>query len=234
MQRPIGFSTGCLYRLGRDLGKLTEVIQQTRADAIELNLSGGQLRGPEPLANLELEGFSFVAAHARPIDFDQSAREEIRLMEQLCADLPVASVVVHPDVVSDVKLLADAQVPLALENMDARKTRMHFPAEFRPFVEEYDMRFVLDVQHAYEHDPSMELAHKLFELMGDRLSHLHVSGQSAASNHELVCRSDNKQAILSFLRAINVQVPLILEGVVPGQQVFSSMSEELDLIRSVV
>jgi len=104
-------------------------------------------------------------------------------------------------------------VPLAIENMDSNK-QSGFKLKELKKIAEIVPRFVLDVQHAFEHDSTMEYAFDLFETTKDKLVYLHVSGETEDNHHALVCQSRNCDKIVSFLGTIysEIQVPIILEG----------------------
>jgi hypothetical protein len=107
-----------------------------------------------------------------------------------------------------------AGIPLAIENMDKQKPSGFDLAELEKIAIAVDCRFVLDVQHAYEHDPDMKYADELLAAFKDRLAHLHVSGETENNSHSLVCRARNANKIVDFVgRTLAVKhVPLILEG----------------------
>ena len=104
-------------------------------------------------------------------------------------------------------------IPLAIENMDSNK-ESGFKIEELERLIRLVPRFVLDVQHAFEHDSTMEYAFDLFEMAKDNLAYLHVSGETEDNHHALVYRSRNCDKIVSFLGTIfsEIQVPIILEG----------------------
>lgn len=109
-----------------------------------------------------------------------------------------------------------ARIRLAIENMDKNKPDGFLLSELENLVQDYDLAFVLDVQHAFEHDISMAYANDLFEAMYShrRLAHLHVSGEAKGSNHCLLHRAENASAIVEFLGKVfsATNVPIILEG----------------------
>ncbi|MDI6738694.1 MAG: hypothetical protein QME12_09380, partial [Nanoarchaeota archaeon] len=73
----------------------------------------------------------------------------------------------------------------------------------------YNFGFVLDLQHAYCHEPSMQLARELMDVMGERIKELHVSGQRENETHSLLHKADNSNMIIGMLRN---DIPIILEG----------------------
>ena len=76
----------------------------------------------------------------------------------------------------------------------------------------------------------MKYANDLYEGLEDRLSHLHVSGESQESNHCLLHRSSNSDAILGFLETVLARksVSLILEG---EYKTVDDLSAEISFLR---
>lgn len=111
--------------------------------------------------------------------------------------------------------LGDIGASLAFENMDKDKPDGINPRELERLVKAVvDVKFVFDVQHAFEHDAMMGYARNLFELVRFRIAHFHVSGQNGANRHVLLHQSANARQIIDFLGWALSQwnVPLILEG----------------------
>ncbi|MFH0857362.1 MAG: hypothetical protein V1848_01280 [Candidatus Magasanikbacteria bacterium] len=125
--------------------------------------------------------------------------------------------------------LLDGGVPLALENMDIRKADGFLIDDLEKLMSDVGCRLVLDVQHAYEHDPAMGYAKDLFETCQDSLAHLHVSGQTPDNIHSLVYRADNAREIVDFVgRILSVQdIPLILEGEYTSSE---ELQKEIDFL----
>lgn len=114
--------------------------------------------------------------------------------------------------------------------MDKRKTFGTHPNQFRDIARKYNFGFVLDVQHAYEHDSSMQLAKEFIDVMGNRLKHMHVSGYSKSEIHVPTYCSVNREAITKILE-IGVKVPKILEGIL-SIDVNETIKNELVYIRN--
>jgi len=88
--------------------------------------------------------------------------------------------------------------------MDRDKKSGRSLAELKKIYDEFsNFGFVLDVQHAYENDPTGKLAIEAAEMMGSRLRHLHVSGQKqrpeGLSRHSFLYEADNREEILRVL-----------------------------------
>ena len=90
--------------------------------------------------------------------------------------------------------------------------------------------FVYDVQHAYEHDTSLQYAKKLFDIMHKKIKHLHVSGMSAKTSHSLLYKADNKKEILKILK--NFENPLIVFEGELSQNYEEEIGLEISLLKS--
>jgi len=104
-------------------------------------------------------------------------------------------------------------IPLAIENMDRRKSSGFYLKELEKLLDIVNY-FVLDVQHAFEHDSTMKYAFDLFEMARTKLAYLHVSGETLERNHVLLFKAANCNTIIGFLAKVfsKIQVPIILEG----------------------
>lgn len=143
----------------------------------------------------------------------QDSRETKNIIEKLRSlskEIPIEGIVLHPDTIDDFEILEQSGLPFLIENMDRRKSYGTHPEHFRILKEKYTFGFVLDIQHAYEHDPSMQLAKELIEIMGDRLQHMHISGHTTSEIHVPTHYAENKEAITEILK-IGITVPKILE-----------------------
>jgi len=129
--------------------------------------------------------------------------------------------VVHPDAEFSQSVLDDltrAGVPVAIENMDRRLFGGMTVDEVVALLEQYGVGLVLDVQHAYENDESMEYAREIVRRVGNCIEELHVAGESGAGEslerHELVHKAENQQAITEFLEWFysRQSAPMVIEG----------------------
>ena len=232
-----GFSTGSLRRANVPFDERIQLYHSLGADAIELSfatpteLFGYRLSDQ---SKQNIEKFSAVSIHAPwkelRYNSDSKIQEIINKLKELSDQLPITGLVLHPDIIDDFKILEQSGLPFLLENMDRRKTYGTHPEHFNELKTKCDFRFVLDVEHAYEHDPSMKLAKEFVEVMGDRLNHMHVSGCSDSAGHVPTYCAINKKEITEILK-LKLAVPIILEGAIL-EDVSNSISKELDYIRS--
>lgn len=216
----VGFSTGSLYKHEIPLEDALDFYKSVGATAVELSfgaieelkdfrLTQGLLR--------KINGFNFVSFHAPFRDIIYGSNEKTKaVLEKLSylnKNLPLKGIVIHPDLVENPYLLMDSKLPILLENMNLEKASGKFAFEFKTY-HQFGSRYVLDIEHAYGNDSSMQLTNELMKVMGRRLNHLHVSGKKDNKGHILCCLSENKAFIEEVLK--NCQKPRISEGILPS------------------
>jgi hypothetical protein len=149
----------------------------------------------------------------------QETGQEISMAQKVVSCCRAAVALTHPlksrgdYPIKSYETMIESGVPLAIENMDIRKDSGFDLKELEKLLT-FVGCFVLDVQHAFERDPTMEYAFDLFEMAKTRLAYLHVSGETPDRRHALTFQSRNCDQIVSFLGTIfsEIQVPIILEG----------------------
>jgi len=240
LQMPkIGFSTGCLHRTKLTLAEKIAFFKSVGADAIEIGL-GDLLElmstsiSPDPQRTAK--DFKYISIHApwKNIRYGPNVETDaaIEKLIKLCDLLPITGIVIHPRKIDNFEKLEKSHLSFLIENSGWGKPLGALPEYFGRLKIDYPFGFVLDVQHAYEHDPSMILAKELIGAMGDRLKEMHVSGCTRELRHAPVHRSDNKDAIIKILE-LKFPAPKILEGVfLPEDDAEQTAYDELKLIKS--
>lgn len=213
----VGPSLGWIFDTVPDtLLNILEFVCARGANAVELCLSLERLRHLVLFWNQELadslKRFSRVSIHLPDVNWrvgDLLTREVITFAGGLRSQ--VSAFVVHPDAVEDWTYLDQCN-----DNLFNRKISVEFPMDIDkksgrtlPELEKIrndfpNLGYVLDVQHAYENDPTGKLAAEAAKIMGERLWHLHVSGQKqrpdGLSRHAFLYEADNREAITEVLR----------------------------------
>lgn len=179
-----------------------------------------------------LNKFKYISIHAPITDVKYRSGKTtdtiIKKLKYLCTELPVQGIVIHPSTIEDFSILEESELPFLLENMDKRNSTGTHPRHFREYVKKYKFNFVFDIQHAYEHDSSMELGKELIKVMGSRLQHMHVSGCNKKYDHYPTFMADNKENILKILE-MKIRVPKLLEGMFV-KNIQNTATEELKFI----
>jgi hypothetical protein len=233
----IGFSTGSLYKLNISMDENVALLHSLGMEAIELSFATPkELFSYKPTLETQniLKNFRYISIHApwKNVGYSSGPKTEklLHKLNYLCSKMHVKGVVLHPDTILDFQNIAKTKFPFLMENL-AKKKYSDDSKQFEILKEKYDFGFVLDVQHAYLKDPSMELAEKLFKVMGNKLRQLHVSGGSASESHSLIHLSNNKEAIENFLKEHN-KVHWILEGIVE-KDVLPRLKKELEYLKKL-
>jgi len=213
----IGPSIGWIFAQGiYDLTKHEKFLQEVGASATELVMYLVEEKRQQALLNGDPMGMAFTTVHLDDLSPDRPSEGQVALAKKIVDRHKAAAAVAHPvnNPVSYYEDLLAAGVPAAIENMDRNKVRGHAIWELRDLIEKHGLKFVLDVQHAYEHDPGMTYAWELYQMGSPNLVYLHVSGQSEKSIHSLVHLAENGAAIIHFLGKVfsEKKLPIILEG----------------------
>jgi len=233
----VGFTTGSLYKTAIPFNERIKLYYSLGADAIELSFATPKhlfdISISEELKH-DVNKYSYVSIHApwKEIRYgDNDATKRIlQKLRQWCGVIPIGGIVLHPDTIGNFEMLDNSELPFVIENMDRRKAYGTHPDQFRDLVLKYNIGFVMDVQHAFEHDSSMQLAREFLGVMGDRLQHMHVSGYSKSEIHCPTHYAVNREAITEILE-MNIDVPKILEGIISAD-VYKTIRDELTYIQS--
>ena len=227
----IGFSTGAKHLSYLPLEEKIKLFREFGCNIIELSFGEReQLMGFDisDAIKKELALYELVTIHApwtNGARYNKDSSDILSKLKDICSELKIYGIVVHPNTVDDYEILKKSGLPFLIENMDNRARCGTHPSEFEKLKQDYNFGFVLDLQHAYMHDPTMQLAGELMEAMEGRIREFHVSGELKGNPHSLLCRADNDKAILGMLRR---DTPIILEG---KDGLMTEIKEEVDLIK---
>jgi len=212
----VGFSTGDFENPGLSLsnrvkfcdylGEALELFFETPKNLLDFKLTSTIIK--------KIKEHKYVTIHAPSTDVSYKSNTNtdavLKKLRLVCEKLPIKGIVIHPHLVEDFSLLEESGLPFCLENMDERKSTGTHPSHFKEY-KKYKLNFVFDIQHAYQHDPSMKLGKEILTIMGRRLQYMHVSGCSEQHRHYPSFISDNKKSITKILE-MRIPVPKILEG----------------------
>lgn len=229
----VGFTTGIAYQSINPLS--TEAINicgKISTANLEINCVGGLDIGDisaDKIPPEDLEIFKSVSLHAPCKDFvvrdDAKTRTILDRIQEMTRKTPFAFVLFHPDLIEDCNVLLEYTFPIAIENMDKRKKFGLTANDLKRFFDIINCKFVLDVNHCFTIDPSMQLACELTELFSDRLVGVHLSGY--ANYHDPLFQT--KQGVI--LDHIPVQnIPITIESVFTGLNLQENMQREYDYV----
>ena len=239
----IGPSTGWLYaKEVYSLAQQKAILLAAGANAVEVCLATWDGSGDKRFLSLRQGGllggqvFDYRSLHLADVN-DQEPERQFEIAEEVMLYCGASVALTHPlkvlgeYPVACYERMVASGIPLALENMDSRKDSGFLLQELEYLVKATGCSFVLDVQHAYEHDSTMKYADDLLEVLKGELAHLYVSGQTSGNNHSLVCKAANAKQIIEFVgRVLSVKnVPLILEGEYATAE---ELQQEIDFLAS--
>jgi sugar phosphate isomerase/epimerase len=242
----IGCSTNSLHLTDTSTEERIKLIYDVGFNGVEIGFAK-----PEQVLSFKLSeetekllrNFSFISIHApwqmlyQSDDMTEKVLSELR---EICIpDLDIRGVVVHPDRVDEkyFKSLVRSDLPIVIENMDPIKIKGTTPDYFRELIKKFpDLGIVLDVEHVLWHDPSLKLMDEFLTIIGNNLSHFHLSGRrlNPKETHTPLIESENVEVILAALPQVRQQAPIILESTFTGNsfEIKKKMSLELGLVRS--
>lgn len=198
-----------------DLPAHQKFLKEAGANAVELVIYLGEEGRQKILLSGKIDT-SFVSLHLDDYYPEKSLSNQALLVKTIFDKHQAVAGVMHPINIPDFYLesLAALEVYVAIENMDKNKPCGYAIKELRDLIEKHGLKFVLDLQHAFEHDLDMNYAWDLFQMAGPNVIYLHVSGQSEKSIHSLVHQAENTTAIVNFLGKVfsEKKLPIILEG----------------------
>lgn len=214
MKRIIGMSTGVLFRsMASTSQRIIDIQKALGNGAIEL----GCVRKQRMFALLDLDAedirshFSHLSLHA-PTDLKYRADEEtkqiLKLIETAHRRFQFDLVVFHPESVEDWSVFDNLSFPIGVENADWRKDFGRTVEDMAKVFERNDFGFVLDVNHCFSNDRTMELARVFASQFSDRLREVHLSGFTAY--HEPISVTGQEE-IMRSVPAGNC--PIIIESV---------------------
>lgn len=220
----IGPSTGWLYANGiSETFQQEDILQVAKSNVVEICLGNWTMyrdRLPYLADGKAFRGCQYRSLHLPDID---GADNDSRIVEakSLTDDHGIVTVLTHPLKINgqypvrSYEEMMSAGIPLAIENMDKQKDSGYNIDELENIVHSHrGYKFVLDVQHAYEHDSLMGYAKELYWAIQPWITHLHISGETEDNCHSLLYRANNAKTIIEFVGAVLSldRLPIILEG----------------------
>ncbi len=228
----IGASNGWFYSIDIfSLEKQEEVLKNTGADAVEFNLNWDKKRF-DSLTNQTSGNYKYKSLHLPKFMPPHTVEEIIDIAKKIMQTQQPTTLILHPTDLSesDYEKLSKANLPIAIENMDSAIEEGHNIEQLKNLIEKYNFNFMLDVQHAYDHDSSMKYTEELFNTFKDKIKQLHISGETPTSIHELAYKSDNKKVIIEFTKKILKikNIPIIIEGQYKSE---TELKNEIDFLK---
>lgn len=221
----IGFTTGFLYDPSLLCGEQeknisVETIKKCKilkCNAVELNCIGGfydsSLQDLLSLEKYDLRRFDHVSIHApcRNARFGNDIKTQyvLQILKKAVRDLNIDLIVFHPDTIDDWTIFKNFEVPIAIENLDNRKSHFRSVSDLKKIFDILPWcKFVLDLNHCKSNDPTMRLAREFIDAFGDRLVEIHISGYQ--NYHYPLYRTGQ----VEILNAVHDSgIPMIIESI---------------------
>ena len=224
----LGLSTGVLIdSTNLKFEEIIDFYKQIGCDAIELSPQHWRSATKE-----SLKDFKYISVHAGAkfsYDHNDATRQEMKDLEGKHKEIGFQCVVIHPPFMKDWSVLKEYHLPWVVENMDNTNTMGTTPEEVLEYAKQAGCNVVLDLNHCFTHDPSMQLADKFYEVLGDRIKELHLSGYGADTDAERhIPLHITKQ--LQIIKKVK-DLPIIGE---PSGGTKESLREEFEYLKKIL
>jgi sugar phosphate isomerase/epimerase len=216
----IGFSTGCFHKIYLDT--ITEETIQTYSEngitILELLVKNDFILNKLLKIDKSIfNKFSRLSFHAPVNLIYKNSKETIGLLNKIrdvVRNFGIKVVVIHADIVGDWSVFDKyLEIAIAVENMDDRKSIGQHPQDLLPLLNNSNLGFVLDLQHIFVNDNSMELAFEFLNKFKDRLSEIHISAYNKELNHHLLFQEKQEIIITTLKKILEIKdVPVIIES----------------------
>lgn len=207
----LGFSSGCLWKTHDRMAKETfDVFRKLGCNALEIMYY--DVESVSRLAEIsldDLQGFEHISLHA-PLLQEVPAQDlegVLRQIEAAQKRIGFVYVVIHPDKSIDWKTLSKFAISFAVENMDNRKEAYRNVFDLQELFAQFDVKMVLDLNHCFVNDSTMQLAKEFVEAFSDRIAGIHLSGFETF--HDPLYKTQ-QQEILDAVFSKNI--PIIIES----------------------
>jgi len=217
----IGFGTGFLYKThSRISAETVKLCKEIGCNAIELNPhDDAEFFLLDKLKKKDLAGFDFISLHA-PEKLEKAILDQIQLLHNRFG---FDAITIHAsDLARHQEILKTYGMPFSIENVDNRKENGRTLEEMKSIMAGSDYGVVLDINHAYINDPTLQLADSLWEEFKGRISHFHLSGYKGF--HDPLIETHQTEFI-NFVKDKNK--PIIIESVLETP---AEAKEEFDYI----
>ncbi|MFA6098802.1 MAG: hypothetical protein WCV50_03440 [Patescibacteria group bacterium] len=215
-----GFSTGDLHDYMEPKQAIAE-FKKIGCRAVELGfvrkerIEAGELAA---ITEEDLAGFDYVSLHAPRMDYADN-QETFKIFQAISEThklRPLDVVVIHPDNVIDIDIFDDLPFPVGFENMDKAKNFGKKPEDLSKLLTLNTLfRFILDVNHIWDNDPTMKLAADFIKEFSERLSEIHISGLDSENVHYPLFKTRQTEIIKA---AKGLDVPFICESGLAPQE----------------
>jgi len=211
-----GWSTGDFYRVDSARNhdhELEKYFVSPTTSTLEIMFHDKNNLVCEISENILKNNFQYCSIHtpAYAYQHDEMSYKILDFIDTLCKTLPIHNIVLHPDTVVDWSVfLKYKHLPISIENMDDRKKSHKSVEDLQKVFDAYPhFKFILDLQHCFVNDPSMQLAKDFHQAFGDRLVEYHISGYDPKLLHYPLFKTKQDGIIKAVERK---DLPMIIES----------------------
>ena len=211
-----GIATGCFWRYNKSKNRdaLIKYVAATGVSGIELTFYGVSSIRKFSLSDCNkkfLQSLDFISIHAPDLRRIKNDKNEILKvfseLECLSNSIGADYVVFHVDSIKDFRQLQDFSFKASIENIEKKESKS--VTKLLEILDENPGLFLcLDMAHAYSF--STDLAGYFIGHLGDRISHVHLSGSDGVKSH-LSFKESDEQFMVSLKHLKDLKAPIILE-----------------------
>ncbi len=214
-----GFSTGCFYKFMQPISKAAiKACQEFGFKAIELSvICLDRIDLLDDITKEDVKDFQYVSIHGPSHDdmkeLDRKKQGRVLDILQRCYEkLNFNILVLHPgEWIADWEIFNDYSMPIAFENMDWRHKIATDVNSLKEIFKNKKFKMVLDLNHVYTNDSTMNLASDLYDNFKDIIAHYHISGITSDEDcHDPLYRTQKEKIIKAIP---DFSLPIIDESV---------------------
>ena len=229
-----GFSTGCFYMFMEPISlKAINICQNFKFNIIELNACTlERINLLKDIRKEDLQDFEYVSVHAPDHDvmskLDSRGHKKVfDILEDAYKRLKFNSLVLHPgEWIVDWEIFNNYTLPIAFENNDWRHKIGADVKSLKEILKNKNFKLVLDINHCYTNDSSMELTKEIYNNFKNKVTHYHLSGiENYKEPHVPLYRSQGKKLTDNIP---NKDIPIIIESVFTD---LKDAQKEIDFLR---
>jgi len=155
--------------------------------------------------------FVYFSVHAPVHEFiyrnDNKTNDFLRRLQERHNKYKFDLIVIHPNLVEDWSVFANYDMPFAFENMDHRNSYAKNVIDMKDVFSKAKAAMVLDVNHCFTNDPTMQLAKDFYVAFGHKMKEIHLSGYDTF--HEPLYVTKQSQIIDAIP---DKEIPIIIES----------------------
>lgn len=155
--------------------------------------------------------FSYCSVHALTHELiyknDDKTKDFLTRLQDKHNKYDFDLVVIHPNLVEDWDVFSNYNLPFAFENMDHNQNFARDVKDMKEVFSNVDAKMVMDVNHCFTNDPTMQLANDFYVAFGQRIQEIHLSGYEKF--HEPLYLTKQPQIINAIP---DKNIPIIIES----------------------